>query len=182
MGDLLTIDDYASILAVVAIAGAASTLTGFCRATVRAIDRRLGWNTARLIVAEAPPRADGAVIARLNTGLTRQGFLLVSRRLDARERAILEALREPLAQHLRHHILGLPSTLELGRLTPREHEVAQLIARGYSNNAIGSSLGIRLDTVKKHVSRVLSKLGMSSRAQVAAGWNRQLARDRSRAS
>jgi DNA-binding CsgD family transcriptional regulator len=171
MSDLLTIDDYASILAVIAMAGAASTLTGFCRATLRALDRRLGWRGTRLVVAETAPRRPGSTVARLNTGLARRGYLIVSPRLDARERAILEVLREPLAQHLRHHLLAEPAELDLSLLTPREREVAQLIARGYSNDTIGTSLGIRLDTVKKHVSRVLSKLEMSSRAQVAASWH-----------
>jgi DNA-binding NarL/FixJ family response regulator len=57
------------------------------------------------------------------------------------------------------------------RLTPREHEVALLVARGLSNRAIAEELVISEKTVKNHVQRVLDKLAMSSRTQVAASAN-----------
>ena len=50
-------------------------------------------------------------------------------------------------------------------LTAREREVLALMARGDTNAAIAGELVISLDTVKKHVSRVLDKLGAINRTE-----------------
>jgi LuxR family maltose regulon positive regulatory protein len=50
-------------------------------------------------------------------------------------------------------------------LTRREQEVLRLLADGASNQDIAQTLVISLDTVKKHVSNLLGKLGASSRTQ-----------------
>jgi DNA-binding NarL/FixJ family response regulator len=52
-------------------------------------------------------------------------------------------------------------------LTGREREVAVEVARGRSNADIATSLFMSEATVKAHVSRVLTKLGVSNRVQVA---------------
>jgi DNA-binding NarL/FixJ family response regulator len=51
-------------------------------------------------------------------------------------------------------------------LSDRERMVAALIARGHSNKEIGNALDISEATVKKHVGRLLSKLGFLDRLQV----------------
>jgi non-specific serine/threonine protein kinase len=63
------------------------------------------------------------------------------------------------------------------RLTEREYQVAELMALGLTNAAIGNRLTITSATVSSHVAHILSKLGFRSRAQVAA-WvvGRQLRR------
>lgn len=53
------------------------------------------------------------------------------------------------------------------RLTPREREVVQLIAEGLSNRAIGERLVISVRTVDGHVERILAKLEVRSRTQIA---------------
>jgi DNA-binding NarL/FixJ family response regulator len=53
-------------------------------------------------------------------------------------------------------------------LTPREREVAGLVATGLRNKDIAVALGITLATVKDHVHRILEKTGLDSRAAVAA--------------
>ena len=52
---------------------------------------------------------------------------------------------------------------QLDTLTPREKEVFVLVATGYSNTEIASQLYIGDETVKTHVSRILSKLGLRDR-------------------
>jgi DNA-binding CsgD family transcriptional regulator len=50
-------------------------------------------------------------------------------------------------------------------LTPREHEVLELIAQGLDNEAIAESLVVAPKTVRNHVTRIYSKLMVDSRAQ-----------------
>jgi non-specific serine/threonine protein kinase len=57
-------------------------------------------------------------------------------------------------------------------LTRREREVAALIARGWSNPEIGAELVVTRRTVEAHISAILGKLGLSSRAQVAVWADR----------
>jgi len=62
-----------------------------------------------------------------------------------------------------------------GTLTPRERQVAALVASGRSNKAIADELVISPATAARHVANILAKLGFSSRVQIAA-WaaDRQL--------
>ncbi|MGL5928722.1 MAG: response regulator transcription factor [Dermatophilaceae bacterium] len=55
----------------------------------------------------------------------------------------------------------------LAGLTDREREVALALARGHSNSEIGSALYLSVGTVKAHVGRILAKLGLENRTQVA---------------
>ena len=59
-----------------------------------------------------------------------------------------------------------------GTLSPREMEVADLVAEGLSNPAIARRLYLSRTTVTSHVRHILTKLGFSSRAQIAA-WAAQ---------
>ena len=79
------------------------------------------------------------------------------------ERVISAALEESTAQ------AGPDASEANGAvLTPREIEVAGLIAEGLSNKAIAGQLVIAQRTVEAHVEHILDKLGFSSRSQVAA--------------
>ena len=50
-------------------------------------------------------------------------------------------------------------------LTERETEILRLMAGGYSNKEIASSLGVAEGTVKNHVSNILSKMGVRDRTR-----------------
>ena len=53
------------------------------------------------------------------------------------------------------------------RLTSREGQVAALLAQGMSSVRIATELGISVNTVRTHVQNIMSKLGVSSRLEVA---------------
>jgi predicted ATPase/DNA-binding SARP family transcriptional activator/DNA-binding CsgD family transcriptional regulator len=55
----------------------------------------------------------------------------------------------------------------LGKLTRREQQVALLVARGLTNRQISTELGISERTAGNHVAKILRKLGLRSRAQIA---------------
>ena len=85
-------------------------------------------------------------------------------------------------KHLREHFLSQTTTMlpqqraltpgraakqAFGGLTAREREVATLIGKGKSNREIAELLVVGNRTVEAHVSGILSKLGFTSRAQIA---------------
>ncbi|WP_220447967.1 response regulator [Nonomuraea diastatica] len=55
----------------------------------------------------------------------------------------------------------------LGRLSERERQVATAVGQGKSNADIGRELFMSVPTVKAHVSRVLTKLDLNNRVQIA---------------
>jgi DNA-binding NarL/FixJ family response regulator len=55
-----------------------------------------------------------------------------------------------------------------GGLSPREREVAVLVAQGMTSRQIAAALVISRSTAVRHVEHVMAKLGVHSRAQIAA--------------
>lgn len=68
--------------------------------------------------------------------------------------------------------LGLPALREAAAptLTSRQGEVAALVAEGLTNREIGERLGIEERSAEGHLERIRLRLGVRSRAQVAAWW------------
>jgi DNA-binding NarL/FixJ family response regulator len=65
-----------------------------------------------------------------------------------------------------------PERTSYGRLTPRQEQVAALVADGLSNRDIGERLGLSVRTVERHVGDVLERWGLPGRTALArvVGW------------
>ena len=59
-------------------------------------------------------------------------------------------------------------------MTARQLQVAALVADGLTNRQIAERLGIEERSAEGHVERIRLRLGVTSRAQVAAWWGRRI--------
>ncbi|MEU9949293.1 response regulator transcription factor [Streptomyces sp. NBC_01220] len=71
--------------------------------------------------------------------------------------------RRLVEAYARHAATGHPADLDV--LTSRERQVLKLVARGLANPQIAARLYISEATVKTHLNRTMTKLGLDSRAQ-----------------
>lgn len=81
--------------------------------------------------------------------------------LESVERALARSAGRRRQESEKHQAVGL-----IGRLTPREHEVMQLVATGMLNKQVGAALGMAEKTVKTHRAHVMQKLGITSVAEL----------------
>jgi len=134
----------------------------------------LARDTATKVLMLTTFDIDDYVYAALRAGAS--GFLLKDAPADELVRAVRvvaagDALLAPsitrrmIADLVSRQAAPRRSSDELARLTPRETEVLELIARGMSNAEIAASLFVSEETVKTHVGKVFSKLGLRDRAQ-----------------
>jgi non-specific serine/threonine protein kinase len=107
-----------------------------------AYERRRALDRARLVLGEESFSAETA------TGQTL-----------ALEDSVLEAVKATAVEDT--------ATAANAPLTPRQHEVASLIARGLTNSQIAEQLVVSPHTVERHVENILDKLNVSSRTEVA---------------
>jgi two-component system nitrate/nitrite response regulator NarL len=89
------------------------------------------------------------------------------RRAAAGETVVAEAMTAKLVAQLQQGAAEPAALSELDRLTPREREILDCLARGESNKLIARTLDLAESTVKIHVQNVLKKLKLSSRVQAA---------------
>jgi two-component system, NarL family, response regulator len=82
-------------------------------------------------------------------------LLDIIRRVQAGERYIPDAVAQRLAERVARV-----------KLTPREIEILERIAKGMSNREVAATLSIAEATVNVHVSNITTKLGVSNRTQV----------------
>ncbi|MGH9640520.1 MAG: response regulator [Bryobacteraceae bacterium] len=94
------------------------------------------------------------------------GYLLK----NCTQQEMIEAIRSVCA-HKRYFSPSIAARLaeRLGRseLTPREHEILSLLAKGFSNKQIGRLLRISDKTARNHVNNILEKLGAKTRTEAA---------------
>lgn len=117
---------------------------------------------------------DDYVFEALRAGAS--GFLLKDARVEdlihaVRVVAAGEALLSPsVTRSLIAEFVARPEPrhepVALGALTERELDVMRQVARGLANAEIAAELFVAEQTVKTHVSRILSKLGLRDRAQI----------------
>ena len=117
--------------------------------------RALQAGAAGFLLKDTPPaeivRAIEIVHAgdgMLSPAVTRRLISLVARDSDAAART--DRARDRMA-----------------KLSPREHDVALAVARGQANAEIAAALHLSVPTVKAHVSRLLDKLDVNNRVQIA---------------
>lgn len=107
----------------------------------------------------------------LRSGLTRLAGYLKSAP-ESRCRFVLSRL----SAHQRSCTVSLDPNSDFHGLTTREHQVASLVGLGLNNQEIAASISCAPRTVDRHVSNVLSRLGLSNRSQIAtlvaltSGW------------
>lgn len=143
-----------------------------------------GLETLQLLLQDCP---DSAVVmltvsedaqdlaAALKAGAS--GYLLKNidteyltravRRAAAGETVVAEAMTAKLVAQLQAGGRATEPASDIDRLTPREKEILECLARGESNKVIARSLDLSESTVKIHVQNVLKKLNLSSRVQAA---------------
>lgn len=93
-----------------------------------------------------------------------EDIALAIRRVYAGELVVAPTAAVEVLQELR----GDAARTHSGRaLTDREHEVLQLVAQGCTNADIGRALGITEHTVKGHLAKILRKLELDNRIQLA---------------
>ncbi|MCJ7658212.1 MAG: response regulator transcription factor [Anaerolineales bacterium] len=85
------------------------------------------------------------------------------------------ALDATILQKMLAQVSASARTLPVEKLTDREMEVLTLVAKGYTNKAIGVQLGISDRTVQGHLAHIFAKLQASSRTEavmraVSLGW------------
>jgi DNA-binding NarL/FixJ family response regulator len=111
------------------------------------------------------------VRAALEAGAS--GYLLKDADVDEVAVAVRAARRGELqldpavARRLTESLRAVPRADPAAALTSREIEVLRLLGQGHANKTIAATLGITERTTRTHVSRILAKLGLSSRTQAA---------------
>ncbi|MFL5842270.1 MAG: response regulator [Thermoleophilaceae bacterium] len=117
--------------------------------------RALEAGAAGFLLKDTPPAEIVRAIERVHAGdgmlspaVTRRLISLVAGDSDAGARA--DRARDRMAT-----------------LSPREHDVALAVGSGYANAEIAAALHLSVPTVKAHVSRLLDKLDVDNRVQIA---------------
>jgi DNA-binding CsgD family transcriptional regulator len=87
-----------------------------------------------------------------------------------RDYAVAALLGRHVGALLRLHSAWPEVSGPLRGLSPRQSEVAQLVAEGWGNEEISRALSVTVGTVKKHVTAALAVTGCSNRTQLAVAW------------
>ncbi|WP_432119437.1 response regulator transcription factor [Streptomyces sp. bgisy032] len=143
-----------------------------------ATERLRGRGQAPQVVVLTTFHADEQVLRALRAGAA--GFVLKDtppaeiltavRRVAAGDPVLSPAVTRQLMRHAADGAADARRTrarARLAALNDRERDVAVAVGRGLSNAEIATGLFMSVATVKTHVSRVLAKLGLNNRVQIA---------------
>lgn len=111
---------------------------------------------------------DEEIRAAIETGV--DGYLLKSSDTDQISHAIGVVLQDAGAfppQILKKLYRANTQEDPLSRLSARELEISEYVAKGYSNKVIGAKLGLSDNTVRNHLANIMQKLNFHNRVQVA---------------
>ncbi|CAL9276989.1 Response regulator protein VraR [Streptomyces sp. SudanB5_2050] len=143
-----------------------------------ATERLRGRPDAPQVIVLTTFHADEQVLRALRAGAA--GFVLKDtppaeildavRRVAAGDPVLSPAVTRRLMEHAAGGAADVRRTRARARietLNEREREVAVAVGRGLANAAIAAELFMSVATVKTHVSRILAKLGLGNRVQIA---------------
>ena len=146
---------------------------------IEATRRLVAGHPAVAVLVLTMSEDDDSLFAALRAGA--RGYLLKEAAADDIARAVVTVARGDTVLGARvsarvleavqgRILLGSPAPFP--RLTAREREVLELVARGYPNARVAHHLGLSEKTVRNHISAILAKLPAATRAEAVA-----LARD-----
>jgi DNA-binding NarL/FixJ family response regulator len=146
---------------------------------IEATRRVLAGHPAVAVLVLTMSEDDDSLFAALRAGA--RGYLLKGASADDIARAVVTVARGEtvLGSRVSARVLDaarggilLGAAVPFPRLTAREREVLELVARGYQNARVAHHLGLSEKTVRNHISAILAKLPAATRAEAVA-----LARD-----
>ena len=151
----------AGVAAVVGHAARAARIVGAQQALLDRVDGRLPTAAAQTVETVVGP-------ARRALGEAAWAAARAAGAALPLEQAVAEALA------FADEVAASGAALDPSCLSPREREVVALVAHGLTNRQIGAALGIAERTAETHVAHILHKLGLTSRAEIAAWAARTL--------
>lgn len=116
--------------------------------------------------------ADGYILKQVGSDDLIQGLEQVGKGQSLLDPALTKKVFARMREARRHE-----RTTAFAELTEREMEILARVAEGETNQAIASALSLSEKTVRNHVSNILSKLYLTSRAQAAAYATRHRIKD-----
>lgn len=125
----------------------------------------LAANTAAAARDESPPDSAEELLRQLVARVIQRGGACDQRVTAEQEEIVIDA--EVGGSRYLVLRMPLPGGLQTA-LSPREHEIARMVARGHHNKTIADVLNISSWTVCTHLRRIFAKLGVNSRAAMVA--------------